>query len=97
MSDIVEQVATTVLGENPLPTRDTHQLLLAELLIVGAVKGKRNFDREGLARAADAVRQFRHRYALSNGERREGSRGPTTFEGAARLSILSVPDSWAGD
>ena len=97
MSDIVEQVATTVLGENPLPTRDTHQLLVAELLIVGAVKGKRNFDREGLARAADAVRQFRHRYALSNGERREGSRGPTTFQGAARLSILSVPDSWAGD
>src|SRR5215212_5181948 len=40
MSDIVEQVATTVLGENPLPTRDTHQLLLAELLIVGAVRAR---------------------------------------------------------
>src|SRR5215212_2775137 len=97
MSDIVEQVATAVLRENPLPTRDTHQLLLAELLIVGAIKGNRNFDRDGVARAADAVRQFRDRYALSNGARREGTRGPTTFQGAARLSILSVPDSWAAD
>src|SRR5437764_135888 len=88
----------SVIGQNPtisscLASRDTHQLLVAELLIVGAVKGKGNFDREGLARAADAVRDFRHRYLFPIVS---AVKAETKARRAARLPVLSVPESWAG-